>query len=362
MGEKSNADRPTRLPRVAVIALTLAGLAITVFAARELAWLLGPFLLAAFLIIVVYPLHTWLVRKGVPKILALGALLVTIFAVLVGLLATVLFSLGRLASLLPDYADKAQSVLAGIRSTLADLGIDPPQLSEFLSGIDVASVVGWLTRQIPPAVSAVTTLGFIAAVMLLLGIESTQIATRRVWIGADHPRLAEAVTRSFRNVRRFISVTTVFAVIVGVCDVIFLSLLDIPLALLWGLLAAVCNYIPYVGFIVGMVPPALLALLLNGPQTMLLVIVVYILLNFVITSLIPLKVVGDTVGLAMTTQLVGIAFWSWVFGPLGAILAVPLTLVTKAIFIDADPRARWLDGFLSSNKQITRQLREDGDL
>jgi predicted PurR-regulated permease PerM len=150
------------------------------------------------------------------------------------------------------------------------------------------------------------------------------------------------------NTRRYVVITGAFAIVVGALDTVFLLILGIPLAFLWGLLAAACNFIPYVGFLIGLVPPALLALLTQGWQSMVLVIVVYTLLNSVVTTFVPAKFVGDAVGMSMTVTVASVAFWAWVCGPLGAVLAIPLSLLVKAIFVDSVPSARWLAGFLDA--------------
>ena len=107
--------------------------------------------------------------------------------------------------------------------------------------------------------------------------------------------------------------------------------------MLWGVLSFITNYIPNVGFIIGLVPPALLGLLTGGVPDMLLVIGVYCLLNLVIQSMIQPYFVGDSVGLGVTTTFLALIFWAWLLGPLGALLAIPLTLLVKALLVDADP-------------------------
>jgi predicted PurR-regulated permease PerM len=99
--------------------------------------------------------------------------------------------------------------------------------------------------------------------------------------------------------------------------------------------------------VIGLIPPALLALLQGGIRQAVLVIVAYSVINVVIQSLIQPKVVGDTVGLSITLTFLSLVFWSYVIGPLGALLAVPLSLLTKALLVDADPASRWLDLLLS---------------
>ena len=115
--------------------------------------------------------------------------------------------------------------------------------------------------------------------------------------------------------------------------------------LLWALLAFVTNYIPNIGFIIGLVPPALLALITGGVGEMIAVIAVYCVLNFIIQSVIQPKFVGDAVGLTTTMSFLSLIIWTFVLGPLGAILAIPISLLVKAVLIDSDPDARWLQLF-----------------
>ena len=114
--------------------------------------------------------------------------------------------------------------------------------------------------------------------------------------GPRKPQVVEALADFARGTRRYLAVSTVFGLIVAVLDTIALALLGVPLPLLWGLLAFITNYIPNIGFVIGLIPPAILALLEGGPGLMLAVIAVYCVLNVVIQSVIQPKVVGDTVG------------------------------------------------------------------
>jgi predicted PurR-regulated permease PerM len=120
-----------------------------------------------------------------------------------------------------------------------------------------------------------------------------------------------------------------------------LQIMGVPGAFVWAVLAFVTNFIPNIGFIIGVIPPALIALLEGGPVLMVAVIVAYSVVNFVIQSLIQPRVVGDQVGLTPMLTFLSLVFWTWVVGPLGALLAVPLTLLTKALLVESDPRTRW---------------------
>ncbi len=124
--------------------------------------------------------------------------------------------------------------------------------------------------------------------------------------------------------------------------------MGIPLPILWGLLSFITNYIPYIGFWRGLIPPALLGLREGGPGTMLAVIGVYAVCNFIVQTLIQPKFVGDTADISVTLTVLALVFWGWVLGPLGAFLAIPLTLLVKAVLIDIDPATRWVDSLITS--------------
>ena len=159
--------------------------------------------------------------------------------------------------------------------------------------------------------------------------------------------LAPALSGFASGTRRYLVVSTVFGLIVAVLDTIALTLIGVPLPVVWGLFSFITNYVPNIGFVIGLIPPALLGLLDGGPWTMLAVIAVYCVINVIIQSVIQPKVVGDVVGLTATLSFVSLIFWTWVIGPLGAILAIPLSVLAKAVLLDMDPRAHWLSVLVS---------------
>jgi hypothetical protein len=150
-------------------------------------------------------------------------------------------------------------------------------------------------------------------------------------------------------------VTTAFGLIVAAVDMAALWALGVPAAGVWGLLAFITNYIPNIGFVIGLVPPALLALLEDGPGLMLTVIAVYCVVNFVVQTIIQPKIVGDAVGLSTSLTFLSLVFWAWALGALGALLAIPLTLLVKALLIDVDKDAAWVSPLLTGPAPARRR-------
>jgi AI-2 transport protein TqsA len=340
-----------------------AGAAVLVLAGlRSVAWLIGPAFLALIVVIAIYPVQTWLRRKGWPGWLTTLVLVLLVVGVLVVLGLVIVVSLAKLAALIPQYADSASSLQASLQSSLKSFGVDPKQLQDAVSKVNPAKVVALIGTVLAGLSTALSGLVFLLCLMLFLSVEAGGIERRLAAVQADRPELATALRSFAKGTRSYLLVTTVFGLIVGVLDGGALWIIGVPLPVLWGVLSFLTNYIPNVGFIIGLIPPALLALLTSGVTEMLVVIGVYCVLNFVIQSLIQPRFVGDSVGLAMTTTFVALIFFAWLLGPLGALLAIPLTLLIKALLVDVDPTAGWVNalaGSLAPEPRTPRAPRRD---
>ena len=345
-------ERPRpALPRGLNLLLGGAAGVVIAFGLKELGWLVGPVVLALVIVLLVHPFHEWMRRKGVPAVLALLGLLLAIYGVVLAMAAILAFSVVRLAGALPEYADSATGLVNAVAAWLEGFGIDQQQIQGFLSNVDLERVAGWLTALSNSVINFAANVVFLLTLLLFLGIDSTGASRRLNALTATRPATATAIRNFASQTRRFLGVTTIFALIIGLADAFVLTGLGIPFAGLWGLLAVVCTYIPYVGFAIALIPPALLALLGGDWQLMLVVVVVYVVVNSLFPSLVPPYFVGDAVGLSVPVTLLAVVFWSWALGPLGSVLGLPLTLLVKAVLVDADPRAAWANAFLDSGSQ-----------
>jgi AI-2 transport protein TqsA len=196
---------------------------------------------------------------------------------------------------------------------------------------------------------------FLLGLLLFLSVEASGMDARLLEIAAHRPHAGVAMRDFASRTRRYLVATTIFGLIVAALDAIALAWMGIPLVVLWGLLAFVTNYVPNVGFLLGLLPPALLALVISGWELMLIVIVVYTAVNFVAQSLIQPRYVGDAVGLSAVTTFMAMAFWAWVLGPLGLLLAVPATLLITAVLVDIDPRANWVAALIRAPARAGHQ-------
>src|SRR5215213_8052451 len=268
---------------------------------------------------------------------------------LLALALGIIFSLARLGTELPQYASKADGLVNSATAKLAELGVGSEQLKQAASSLNLGKLAGVIGALLSSVAGLASNFVFLLALLLFLSVETGGAGDRVASIAAERPRIAEALGHFAWGTRQYLLVTTVFGLIVAVLDSIALALLGIPLAVTWGLLSFITNYIPNIGFIIGVVPPALLGLLTGGPTLMVTVVVVYCVLNFIVQSIIQPRFIGDAVGLSVTVTFVVLFFWAWLLGPLGAILAIPLTLLAKALLVDIDPQAKWADALLRAS-------------
>ncbi len=333
------------LPRGVIVLLGLAATVVAVAGMKAFAMILGPVLLALVLTVTASPMIGLLRRRGWPAWLSIASAVITIYLVLASLAASVAVSVARLATLLPEYQKQVDGLVDKIRTAIGNVGIGPDQVQRVLHQLDLGSLLDGLLGGLSAALSNVV---LILAVVLFMCLDAAGLPARMRVARAERPTVVEAFEAFARGTRRYLLVSTIFGLIVAVIDSLALWWMGIPLPVLWGLLSFITNYIPNVGFLIGLVPPALLGLLDGGPGLMLAVIAVYSVVNFVIQSVIQPKVIGDAVGLSTTLTLLSLVFWTWVLGSLGAVLAIPLSLLAKGLLVDADPATRWIDALISS--------------
>jgi predicted PurR-regulated permease PerM len=133
------------------------------------------------------------------------------------------------------------------------------------------------------------------------------------------------------DVRKYMTILTGVNFLVGLGDTLFLLFLGVDYALLWGLLAWFMGYIPSIGFMIALVPPVLVAYAQYGLTTALVVLVGYILINGGVQNFYQPKVMGDRLKMSPVVVFVGLFIWGYLLGGIGAILAVPMTMLVLII-------------------------------
>ena len=306
-----------QLPRTLIILLELAAAVVVAAGIGAAAWLVAPVFLALVIVITVHPVHARLRARGLPPWAATTLLVLAVYGVLVVLAGVVVVSVARLATLLPSYAAEANALLASATAELARFGVGAQQLRELAGTLNYGKLVGIVSGLLLGITSLLGNLVFLLSLLLFLSIEASGAGTRLALLARDRAPIAAAFTGFTRATRRDMGVNTVFGLLTGLIDAVVLALMGVPLAVLWGLLVFITNYIPYIGFWIALVPPVLLALLTGGWGLAVAVFVLFTVVNFVLTSVIQPKYVGDAVGISVSLTLVALVFWAGCSAPSG---------------------------------------------
>ena len=353
-------DTPAAAPeqgshRALRLAVGSAAVVVLLLGLSQLSRIVGPFFLALNLMVVVWPVQRFLSRR-VPRVLA---------AILSGLLAIIIIGLlfwaiGWAASLfvqeIPQYKGQFQTMYDQALTIASRFGITSSQIIDQLKTINPGSVVSVVSSLISNVGSALSLFVIVITVLLFMVVDSVDFESRMERLGRRHdPVMVRALESFALGVRRYWVTSTAFGLVVSVLTWMGLAAYGIPLAVVWAVLAFVTNYIPNIGFVLGLVPAAVMGLLAKGPWGAVFVIVLYAVLNFVIQGVIQPKVAGEAVGVTSTVSFLSLLVWAVVLGPLGALLALPATLFVKALVVDADPRARWLNALIASNPRTSAE-------
>lgn len=316
---------------------TLAAICIVIASLKLAADLLVPLLLAVFFAMALIPLADKLQKKGLPAAVATGLSFLLGALLIVGLAALVGVALGSVQQKLPEYEVRLSDGLGEARGWLEGKGAKLPE-DGLETGVAPEDALQFVSGLVSSLGSALSNAIVILLVMLLLLFERAALTGE---VAGTSPRAGEAsrLRRVVQSVTDYLSVKTAISLLTGLLFGIACALIGVDFPLLWGLLAFLLNYIPNIGSVLAAIPAVLVALLQLGFDGALLVLVANLLINGILGNVIEPKLMGRKVGLSTLTIFVGLVFWSWVFGPVGTVLSVPLSIATKLLLQKPDAEA-----------------------
>jgi predicted PurR-regulated permease PerM len=330
---------PVRMPlvRFAALVVVVAGL-------RAAEPVLIPMLLAVFLAVLSHPLQAALQHWGVRPSLALSA---TVLAVLVVVIACGLLVNSAVSGFLeavPTYHELLTAKvdhwieMARKQGVAVDdwIGEEPFDVSRW------ADLAGGLVGGTVRGVASFISLLFMTLVgMIFMLGEALDLGGKLRRAFGERPELLGHFSGITRNVQRYVGVKTFMSLIIGVLVGAWTAVLGVEFPVVWGVLAFFMHYIPNFGAILSAAPPALVALAQHGWGSALLVTIGYLVIGSVLGNIIEPALMGRRVGLSPLAVLLSLVFWGWLWGPIGMILSVPVTVVLK-ISLEHTKQLRWL--------------------
>jgi len=339
------------LPRFVVIMLGVAATLAVLLLLHQFSSVVGPVFLAINLVIAAYPIHTWLHSKGTPGWLSATVMLLAVTVLLLAVVAGLVWAVSAMVAELPKYSGQWSLLYGGVMAWLSHFGINTTGMSDIMQQISPSSVVGLLSTAFNYGTAITGVVVTVVLTLIFLAMDTPSLRARLRAPSDGYPQLAQSMNHFGSSVRAYWVATTVFGAVVAALDGVALAIMGVPLPVVWAVLAFLTNYIPNIGFFIGLIPPVLLALLGSGWQLAILVVVVYFALNIIIQTVIQPRIVGVTVGVRPTVSFISLLLWGTVLGPLGTLIALPMTLLLKALFVDADPKASWVHAIIAMDAE-----------
>ena len=310
--------------------LAAAAIVIVVFGLKYSSDVMAPIFLAATLAILFTPALWWLEKKGLPSWLALVVMVLALGGFLVLMIFILTTSLSQLSLKLPEYAALLQQRIDNLGAALGNVGVD---LQETLNSmvVDTTQVAHSAIDIALGVLSNGVAIVFFLFLLFLMLVESRSVASKfqtRLQEGNNLAIQLGTYTRQIQKQYRIQATSNLLSAVALTAEFL---LFGIDGAFLWGFLAFILGFIPNVGLIIACIPAIIIGFILHGIGTAIVILVIGIILNATMDNAVTPRIYGKGLNLPVLLVFTSFLFWSWVFGFVGALLAIPATLLVKAL-------------------------------
>jgi AI-2 transport protein TqsA len=327
-----NSDVLRRLLGVAAVMVIIAGL-------RSARPVLVPLALAVFLVVTSLPILRELKRQRVPDMVAVPMVLLLIVSVLIGVGAIALNSIMQIRDALPQYVVRFSEMYENMFGWLVEHRIIAPEAAEIM--VSPPQVVELATGAARGFAGFMSFVVLVALIMLFLLAEAAGVPRKvRAAMGREDADLGR-YGRVMAEIQRYLAIKTATSMATGLLVGLLTLTIGLDFPLFWGLTAFLLNYVPTIGSLVAAVPAVLLALVQFGPSSAMMTATGYLVINLGIGNLIEPAVMGKRLDVSPLIVLLSLLFWGWVWGPVGMLLSLPLTMMLKIVF-ENTPDLAWI--------------------
>ncbi len=322
--------------------LALAAVVIVVAGFKMSADLMLPFLLASFLAILTAPFVLWLQKHRWPAWVAVLLVVVLTIAALFGLAILVAISFDGFDEAFEGYKHTFADLVTQTSAALARLGVELPSTS-FVSVLQPERLLELANTAWSQAVMTVKNTALVILIMVFALLEAATFPRRmRAAMHSPGSDLG-GVAKVMREIQRYLGIKTIMSVLTGALLYLWNWTLGVDFPLLWGIVAFGLNYVPTVGSILAAIPPMLVAVVQPGLgwQFSLGLGAGYAIINVLIGNIMEPQFMGRSLGLSPLAIFLSLVFWGWLWGPVGMLLSVPLTVILK-LLLEQSTDSKWL--------------------
>ena len=322
------------------LVMIIAGLVVIIAGMMYAKAVLIPLMMAVFIAIVCSGPVSWFRDKGVPGGLALFIVLTLLCAV--GSLAAVVVgsSVTDFMQNLPEYEAKLHQQMEQFYIFLSSKGLplEGKGLADILKPEVALKYAGQMFNELSSLLANV----FIVFLMVVfMSLEAVGLPAKLRAVYGSNDKNFHPLQKFTDSVKHYMFIKSIVSAATGALVALCLWVVGVDYPLMWGMLAFAFNFIPNIGSIIAAIPPVLLALVQLGPGSALAVAVCYIVLNLTIGNVVEPRFMGKGLGLSTMVVFFSLLFWGWVFGPIGMLLSVVLTIIIKILLESSEETKKW---------------------
>lgn len=316
------------LARVSNPLWSIAALVVIIWGLKEARAVLVPIVVAAMLAIICSPLVAGLERRRVPLVVAVLLVVAAMMAIIGAAGALVGGSIAGFTDQLPIYRNRLKAMTDEALVILRGYGMKVPSVepSEW-----AGQAMGLVTSSMDALVSALSNVFLVMLTMVLILLEGKSVPGKLRAIAGDMDDDIGYFQQIAAQVQSYLAIKTVLSLGTGLLVGVWAAFLDVDFAMLWGLLAFLLNYIPNIGSILAAIPAMLLALVQHGLGVSMALGAGYVVVNMAVGNMLEPWWMGRKLGLSTTVVFLSLAIWYEIWGPVGMLLSVPLTMVLKIV-------------------------------
>lgn len=318
--------------------ISAAAIVVIIFGLRFAEPFLVPLTIGLAVAAISAPLANWLSRRGAPTVVSASVVLLIDIAVLTGVGRLLVLAASDLQERLPAYITKMSAMSATVEHYLQRHGLHKVADATWVSGEQASALIKGFAGNFA---TGATHLALVMFVVFFLLCELTVMGEKVRRLSGDADAQFERVDRIVRQVQLYLVVKLWTSLLVALGAFIVLTIAGVQIALLLSLLLFLLHFIPNIGSTIAAIPAVAVALMDQGPAAAVSVGVAYLVLNMVVGNLIEPRMLGTRLGMSPFVVLVGMLFWGWLWGPLGALLSVPILAATK-IVLENIPDLAWI--------------------
>ncbi len=316
--------------------------------------IINPFLLALFISIICAQPISWLVKKRIPKWLAIIIVIFGLIFIFSGFTFLIGGTLSSFSNNVKEYETTLSEIINTFIQFLNEKGFRIPKdlFSNIIQPVKILEFTSSVLNELFSLLGN-TFLVFLILLFILMEFGSFSVKAKAI---LSRNESITYFTTIIDNIRQYLWIKTLLCLLTGILIYIALLIIGVDYPLLWALIAALLNYIPNIGSIIAAIPTVLFALVQLGIGAAIWTQVSFLLVNNILGNFIEPRIMGKGLGLSAMVVFLSLLFWGFILGTVGMFLCIPITLTLK-IILEQNEKTRWLAILLGTPAEAKIYLR-----